>query len=363
MEIMAAQLAPMGSSGGGLNPAAVAMQLHAHMRGSHMSSQEMHQIQHMARQARRVYIGNVIPAISEDHLKNFMAEQVMKVPDRPPTPLHPDPVFSITVNHDKMFAFIEFHSKDDADIALCMDGIQVVGSSLKIRRPKDYTPPEEGPFAPKKWNIPGIISTHVENDKNKIFLGNLPTNLTDDEVKEFVTTFGPLKSFNLVKDSATGASKGYAFFAYVDGAVSEAACQGLNGIDLGGKEVSCSRANITPKDGISNVMNLDVLAPAISAPAGLAPPDPSRILVLQNLVEAEELTAEYMDIVGDIKNEAVKYGPVLEIIGHAAKVFVQYELVDSAIRAEQGLCGRKFNERTVLTAFLSEEDFGARKFD
>ena len=36
------------------------------------------------------------------------------------------------------------------------------------------------------------------------------------QVKELLTSFGPLKAFNLVKDSATGLSKGYAFCEYVD---------------------------------------------------------------------------------------------------------------------------------------------------
>lgn len=40
--------------------------------------------------------------------------------------------------------------------------------------------------------------------------------LTVFQVKELLTSFGPLKAFNLVKDSATGLSKGYAFCEYVD---------------------------------------------------------------------------------------------------------------------------------------------------
>lgn len=35
-------------------------------------------------------------------------------------------------------------------------------------------------------------------------------------MKELLTSFGPLKAFNLVKDSATSLSKGYAFCEYVD---------------------------------------------------------------------------------------------------------------------------------------------------
>ena len=37
-----------------------------------------------------------------------------------------------------------------------------------------------------------------------------------DQVKELLTSFGQLRAFNLVKDSATGLSKGYAFCEYVD---------------------------------------------------------------------------------------------------------------------------------------------------
>ena len=35
-------------------------------------------------------------------------------------------------------------------------------------------------------------------------------------MKELLISFGPLKAFNLVKDNATGLSKGFAFCEYVD---------------------------------------------------------------------------------------------------------------------------------------------------
>lgn len=36
------------------------------------------------------------------------------------------------------------------------------------------------------------------------------------QVKELLASFGDLRAFNLVKDSATGLSKGYAFCEYVE---------------------------------------------------------------------------------------------------------------------------------------------------
>lgn len=41
------------------------------------------------------------------------------------------------------------------------------------------------------------------------------------QVKELLTSFGALKAFNLVKDSATGLSKGYAFAEYADPSVTD----------------------------------------------------------------------------------------------------------------------------------------------
>lgn len=41
------------------------------------------------------------------------------------------------------------------------------------------------------------------------------------QIKELLSSFGQLRAFNLVKDSATGLSKGYAFCEYVDVSVTD----------------------------------------------------------------------------------------------------------------------------------------------
>jgi splicing factor U2AF subunit len=74
--------------------------------------------------------------------------------------------------------------------------------------------------------VPGIISTNVPDGPNKIFMGGLPANLQEEQIKELATAFGPLKAFNLIKDGATGTSKGYAFFEYADPTNTDAACAG-----------------------------------------------------------------------------------------------------------------------------------------
>ena len=93
-------------------------------------------------------------------------------------------------------------------------------------------------------------------------------------MKELLTSFGPLKAFNLVKDSATSLSKGYAFCEYVDiSATDQVMCRlyvfrrlnvfcvtlrsvcflcqavaGLNGMQLGDKKLIVQRASVGAKN-------------------------------------------------------------------------------------------------------------------
>ena len=82
----------------------------------------------------------------------------------------------------------------------------------------------------------------------QVFLGGLPNYLNDDQVKELLTSFGQLRAFNLVKDSATGLSKGYAFCEYVDGTITDQAIAGLNGMQLGDKKLVVQRASVGAKN-------------------------------------------------------------------------------------------------------------------
>merc|ERR1719192_1294044 len=146
-----------------------------------------------------------------------------------------DPVIAVQVNMDKNFAFLEFRSVDEATKSMGFDGIVYNGQTLKIRRPRDYQP-LPGSDNPD-FNVPGVISTVVKDTPHKIFIGGLPNYLTEDQVKELLTSFGALKGFNLVTDGGTNLSKGYAFAEYVDPHITDQAIDGLNGMQLGDKKL------------------------------------------------------------------------------------------------------------------------------
>lgn len=160
-----------------------------------------------ARQARRLYVGNITPEATENNVGTFFNSQMREngwaIDDDPKGVQGPDPVVSVQVNHEKSYAFVEFRSADEASKAIGFDGIVFQNQVLKIRRPKDYLGNDFSGTA----HIPGVVSTNVPDTPNKIFIGGLPSYLNDQQVMELLQTFGELRSFNLVKEGSTNNSK------------------------------------------------------------------------------------------------------------------------------------------------------------
>ena len=158
----------------------------------------------ITRQARRLYVGNIPFGVSEEEMMDFFNQQ-MHLSGL--AQAEGNPILASQVNLDKNFAFLEFRSIDETTQAMAFDGINFKGQSLKLRRPHDYQP-MPGQLENPNCNVPGVVSTVVPDSPNKVFLGGLPNYLNEDQVKELLTSFGQLRAFNLVKDSATGLSKG-----------------------------------------------------------------------------------------------------------------------------------------------------------
>ncbi|GBN47350.1 Splicing factor U2AF subunit, partial [Araneus ventricosus] len=108
-------------------------------------------------------------------------------------------------------------------------------------------------------------------------------------VKDFLLSFGQLKAFNLVKDTATGLSKGYAFCEYVDTVSTDQAIQGLNGMQLSDKRLIVQRASVGAKNVQTNVP-VQVQVPGLQVAQGPGPA--TEILCLMNMVVPEELMDE-----------------------------------------------------------------------
>ncbi|GAA6096370.1 splicing factor U2AF 65 kDa subunit-like [Tachysurus ichikawai] len=266
----------------------------------------------MTRQARRLYVGNIPFGVTEESMAEFFNTQ-MRFVGLSQTPSNP--VLAVQINQDKNFAFLEFRSVEETTQAMAFDGINFQGQALKIRRPHDYRP-LPGISEQPAFHVPGVVSTVVPDSPNKLFIGGLPNYLNDDQVKELLTSFGPLKAFNLVKDSATSLSKGYAFCEYVEIGATDQAVAGLNGMQLGDKKLIVQRASVGAKNANSTVITespVSLQVPGLQRLQNSAMP--TAVLCLLNMVLPEELLYDddYEEILEDVREECCKYGSVRSI--------------------------------------------------
>jgi len=297
---------------------------------------------------------------------------------------------------------LEFNCPEDATAGMGFDNVQFNGTPLIIRRPKDYKSEAEEKNM-EMLALPGGVSSNVEEGPNKIFVGGLPSYLTEEQVKELVSAFGSLRSFNLVKDSATGNSKGFAFFEYADPDVTDRACNGLNGMKLGEKTVLVQRAIVGAKHqqpkgtGTSVLLNATALyflnlGMPIAAATALLDIDindqgrPTCIVQLINVVSPEDLAndTDFEEILEDIREEAKKYGnvvsmyiprpsergrdsegnllPIDEPMWGVGRVFIEYKKPEEALKAHSELGGRRFAGHNVISGFFPEDRYIRKDF-
>ncbi|KAI9590102.1 splicing factor U2AF 50 kDa subunit [Glossina fuscipes] len=329
----------------------------------------------ITRQARRLYVGNIPFGVTEDEMMEFFNQQMHLVGLAQAAG---SPVLACQINLDKNFAFLEFRSIDETTQAMAFDGINFKGQSLKIRRPHDYQPMPgmtDTPTVKPAVITTGAISTVVPDSPHKIFIGGLPNYLNDDQVKELLLSFGQLRAFNLVKDTATGLSKGYAFCEYVDLTITDQAIAGLNGMQLGDKKLIVQRASVGAKNAQNNtgtVAPVTIQVPGLATFVNSSPP--TEILCLLNMVTPDELRdeEEYEDILEDIKEECNKYGVVRSVeiprpiegvdVPGCGKVFVEFNSVMDCQKAQQALTGRKFSDRVVVTSYFDPDKYHRREF-
>lgn len=267
----------------------------------------------LARQAKRLYVGQIPFGIEEKPMADFFNATMVQLNLADTTP-----VLAVQINHDKNYAFVEFQTPEQATSAMAIDGIMFQGQQLKIRRPKDYQPPVNGEYIDLPTQLPGLVSTNVPDTPNKIFIGGLPVYLNDDQVVELLKSFGELRAFNLVKDPITGANKGFAFCEYADPQVTDLACTGLNNMELGDRKLVVQRASVGAKHGLlppeytgEVPVNIQDYLPVASAKEDEA----TRVLQLMNMVTPEELEDddEYQDIWDDIAEECSKFGKIIDM--------------------------------------------------
>jgi len=81
-----------------------------------------------------------------------------------------------------------------------------------------------------------------------IYVGNMSTDVTEDELREAFGAFGEVASVNIVKDKISGESRGFGFVTMPTTNEGKAAIEQMNGKDFKGQTLTVEegRARTTP---------------------------------------------------------------------------------------------------------------------
>ena len=77
----------------------------------------------------------------------------------------------------------------------------------------------------------------------KLYVGNLPFNTTEADLRELFEQHGAVQSVNVISDRETGRSRGFGFVEYEDESSAEKAQRALDGQDFGGRSLRVNEAH------------------------------------------------------------------------------------------------------------------------
>lgn len=76
----------------------------------------------------------------------------------------------------------------------------------------------------------------------RIYVGNLPYSMTDDDLRDLFAEFGELASAEVIKDKFSGQSKGFGFVDMPSNSEADAAIKALNESEMKGRKLTVNEA-------------------------------------------------------------------------------------------------------------------------
>ncbi|KAL1529751.1 hypothetical protein AB1Y20_000687 [Prymnesium parvum] len=251
------------------------------------------------RKDRRLYVGNlpIGSGLTEKQLSEFIGSSMKQRAMIPPDAA--DPVLSVWMSPEGTYAFVEFHSVDYANLALGLNGIMLLTTTLRVSRPNNYQPSV------------GAATTGLEG------LGEIAL-LT------------------------SGASS-----------ISSAAPLGGTGPTAG---------NLNPQAILGALGACTGAIPAASAPAPLSSTvlRCSNMLTREELEDTEEREALKEDVTEECNKYGTVEAIKIPVKGNElCNLYVKWSTLSGAEAALKALAGRKFDGRVVGVSSVPEAQFDA----
>mmetsp|Transcript_49581 Transcript_49581/g.114920 ORF Transcript_49581/g.114920 Transcript_49581/m.114920 type:complete len:466 (-) Transcript_49581:79-1476(-) len=214
-------------------------------------------------------------------------------------------------------------------------------------------------------------------ERRKIVFTGIPREFESKDVCMVFQAFGMVRSCELLPSTTQpDLHCGTGILEFATETSAKEAVKTMNGFVLAGLTLSVQPGSTVP------VVSAGVVEPAASmnsssAVADLAreagraagarqPSQPSRVLLLENLVAAGEADGELAE---EVQEECSQFGDINKVTVYegrkdqGVRVFVRFEAEDSGRRAAEALNGRWFGGRQVRAFTYSEENYLSGDFD
>ncbi len=80
-----------------------------------------------------------------------------------------------------------------------------------------------------------------------IYVGNLDFRTSEDELRQLFESYGTVERVNMIRDRDTGQPRGFAFVEMTNDGEAEKAIAGINGTNVGGRNLNVSEARPKPE--------------------------------------------------------------------------------------------------------------------
>ena len=266
---------------------------------------------------REVYIGNTPPTWPAQRIAQLF-DDTMKQRGVAKNPQGLS-VLNCRIGSDGHHAFIEFYSIEEAAYAVhSLNGMVVGTNPLRISRPSGYVHvpgisditvvpdlnqvkgPSFIPLMPPKDAIDSMLTDDMSS--TVLIMTNLPLIISENHIKELISAFGTIKSFNLIRTLTTSPS---AVFEFEDSSMLEEVLATLNNLTVGKSRIVVQRVPI-PAIPVLLEQYQNQLDPLLKLP-------PTTVIRLSNMVTENDLidNDSYIDLETDVYEECSNCGTVL----------------------------------------------------
>ncbi|CDJ38004.1 U2 small nuclear ribonucleoprotein auxiliary factor U2AF, putative, partial [Eimeria tenella] len=303
--------------------------------------------------ARELYIGNLPPNVEVPQLLEFLNAAMAAVGGGL---LPGPPAVKAWRSSDGHYAFVEFRTMEEASNAMQLNGLSCLGFNLRIGRPKTYplelqhiVPAPTIPLLNPAAAVASAIVSQIQQQQqqqqqlladaavavnpkaaleaaqaaaraaqnangadgppqtDKLCVLGLPASMPEEKIRQLVETFGPLKSFDILKKD-TDDSQLVCVIEYTD---PDSQQQAMEILHTNSPYRVVTAENAINEGAVSSFLKDKIsVAGTEKAPPLLRPQVCTRVLVLHNIVTPQELQddEEYSDIVEDIRLECEECG-------------------------------------------------------